>query len=40
LVASPLSEEMRWKTMDSQTKDALSLWGRLGDINKSTLREV
>jgi len=40
LVASPLSEEMIWKTMDSQTKDALSLWGRLGDINKSTLREV
>jgi hypothetical protein len=25
LVASPLSEEMIWKTMDSQTKDALSL---------------
>jgi hypothetical protein len=40
LVASLLSKEMRWKTMDTQTKDALSLRGHLGHRIKSKSSEV
>jgi hypothetical protein len=35
VVASLLSKEMRWKTMDSQSMDALSIRGHPQDRNKN-----
>ena len=34
LVSTLLLEEMKWKTMDGQTEDALSVRGQSTNINK------